>query len=207
MRNTINPFLFAAVLFISCNNASKESNTKQDSIKKANGDTNKTVADTVNAPQSLTEEKKDILPASKAKNKEVQSVKEWKTDDFIVKEKDRSSEALRRTIEYEREQWKAVTNPFVATYRGCDIGDYFHLNFEDRTGKNYDFGFGSNNYGDYMLFTPLNYMDNPEYLGKSFRIYWSWKVSTFPCCDGEYDMVEAWLPSITRLELLKTTRH
>lgn len=130
----------------------------------------------------------------------LRDVSNWKTADFIINEKDKSSASVRSTIENEIEQWKNVENPFTATYKGCDMGDYFHLIFEDQYGKTFDFGFGNNHFGEYDLCSK-DITDNPKYLGKSFVIYWNWEISSFPCCDGEYDLVEAYMPSITKLEL------
>ncbi len=130
----------------------------------------------------------------------LRAIGDWKTSDFIINEKDKSSASVRSTIENEIELWKNVEHPFTATYKGCDMGDYFHLIFEDSNGKNYDFGFGNNQFGEYDLCSK-DITDNPKYLGKSFVIYWNWEISSFPCCDGEYDLVEAYMPSITKLEL------
>ena len=83
---------------------------------------------------------------------------------------------------------------------GCDVFDYFHLNFQDDKGTEYDFGFGNNQLGDYTLCNE-DITDNKKYLGKTFLLYWNWEISRFPCCEGEYNTVEAYLPSITKLEL------
>lgn len=133
----------------------------------------------------------------------IQSIKNWSTADFIISEKYKSFASLRNLIEHTREEWKNVQSPFKAVYTGCNIGDYFHLSFEDTQGKSYDFGFGNNNYGDILLFDTVAYESNRKYVGRSFRIHWTWKISKFPCCDGEYDNVEAYYPSITKLELIK----
>jgi hypothetical protein len=119
----------------------------------------------------------------------------------------KKSASLRNLIEYTREEWKNVSNPFTAVYTGCNIGDYFHLNFEDAQGKSYDFGFGNNNYGDILLFDTVAYDSNRKYVGRTFRIHWTWKISKFPCCDGEYDNVEAYYPSITKLEVVSSTQE
>jgi hypothetical protein len=207
MNNTICLFIFLVVFFTNCKNSSDENYKKSDLIPEANDDPDKTGADSIDKHQYLTEENRDTILKDTAKNNKVLSVNDWNIDDFIINNRDRSSKALRLSIEYEREQWKNVKNPFVASYRGCDLGDYFHLNFEDANGKNYDFGFGNNNYGKYLLYDKTDYNDNPKYLGKSFNIYWNWKITSFPCCDGEYDMVKAYLPSITKLELIETTAN
>ncbi len=152
----------------------------------------------------------EILTDSAAleqKIEELINVSNWKIDDFIVKKKDRSSAALRAQIEYTKEQWENVNSPLIATYLGCDFGDYFHLVFEDTKGNNYDFGFGENKYEPYKLFDETDYADNPKYLNKTFKIYWNWKITSFPCCEGEYNSVEAYLPSITKLELVDTKKN
>jgi hypothetical protein len=132
------------------------------------------------------------------------AVDTWKSADFIISAKHKNSEGVLRTIANTRAEWKNVPNPFIAVYRGCDFGDYFHLTFEDNKGKTCDFGFGNNNFGPYTLFDSEQYNDNKKYLDKSFRIFWNWKPSSFPCCDGEYETVEAYMPSITKLELMDT---
>lgn len=130
------------------------------------------------------------------------STASWKTEDFIITPSFKKSASLSNLIDHTRQEWKNVQSPFTAVYTGCDIGDYFHLNFEDAQGKSYDFGFGNNNYGDILLFDTVAYESNRKYVGRSFRIHWTWKISKFPCCDGEYDNVEAYYPSITKLELI-----
>lgn len=82
------------------------------------------------------------------------------------------------------------------------MGDYFHLNFEDVNGKTYDFGFGDNNLGEFVLCNEPQFETNHKYLNRTFRIYWNWKITKFPCCDGDYEIVEAYIPSITKLELI-----
>lgn len=134
-------------------------------------------------------------------------VSNWKTEDFIVSKQYKTSAVVQSTVKYVIGQVKNVSSPFVATYKGCDVGDYFHLNFEDSKGKRYDFGYGNNHFGEYMLYDSIDITDNPKYLGKTFLIYWNWEVSSFPCCDGEYDLVEAYVPSITRLELADNKAH
>ncbi len=131
-------------------------------------------------------------------------VKDWKTEDFIVStESDLYSQDLMSDIAYYREQWSTVKSPFKATYMGNEFGDYFHIIFEDSNQNAYDFGFGNNEFGKYQLFEDGDdYTDNPVYLKKEFLVHWQWKVSTFPCCSGEFHKVEAYLPSITKLELV-----
>lgn len=131
-------------------------------------------------------------------------VKNWQIADFIVSfEAENYSEDLIQFIEYEKKQWSNIGNPFIATYNGNEFGDYFHIIFEDDTNHIYDFGFGNNDFGNIQLFKGEFYDDNPKYLSKIFKIYWEWKLSSFPCCSGEYVQTEAYLPSIVKLELVK----
>lgn len=198
MNPSLFTFLLLVFLSLSCNSPTKN-NKETLSVIDTTDKARITTGDTI-INKSLVQLLEDTLPTQTDKA-ETTDVTNWETDDFIVHKKDRSNAALRRHIEYEREQWKKVKNPLVAIFRDADMGDYFHLVFEDDAGKTHDFGFGNNNYGKIILFDPKDMIANPDYLGKSFRVYWSWKISSFPCCDGENELVEAWLPGITRLEL------
>jgi len=130
------------------------------------------------------------------------NVSQWNIDNFIIECPKKYRVALKQYIEYKREQWKNVPNPFIAIYKGNNIGDYHHINFKDSKGKIYDFGFGRNDFEHISLFNKeLN--DNPKYLGKSFKIFWDWKISSFPCCSGEYEILKAYHPSILKLEIIK----
>lgn len=204
MHNTICSFLFLVITFISCKTPPDGNNAKPDIIPEANDHPGKEGAGPADVHQNLNPENSDTLIKGNVNNNEAISVNGWKTEDFIISTRYKKSKPVRLSIEHQREEWKNVKNPFVAIYRGCDLGDYFHLNFEDTDGKSYDFGYGNNNYGKYALFNNADYSDNPRYTGRSFIVFWSWKATSFPCCDGEYDMVEAYLPSITRLELTGT---
>lgn len=113
-------------------------------------------------------------------------------------------EELLADLKRQRNHWMNIASPFIAIYKGNDISDYFHLNFEDSLGTNYDFGFGANQFGQYQLFEPSgHYIDNSDYLNQVFLIYWDWKIAQFPCCSGEYELVEAYTPSIISLELIQ----
>ncbi len=104
--------------------------------------------------------------------------------------------------DYVAEMWKDVPNPFIATYNGNMFGDYFHIEFEDSDGNYYDFGDGNNYFGDYPLYHGTEqYDENLSCLGKEFIVTWEWKMSEFPCCEGEYNLTRAKRPSITGLEL------
>jgi hypothetical protein len=131
------------------------------------------------------------------------NMNEWTVHDFIVECSENYKLELEQLIEYEREQWQDVPNPLIVIYKGNDIGDYHHINFEDSEGKTYDFGFGQNDFRGISLFDKKELNDNPKYLNKSFKIFWKWKISSFPCCSGDYTIVKAYLPSIVKLEILK----
>lgn len=196
----IKSLLFGILVFsLACQNNENQDQKIEDTVP---------VSDEKNADSS--DSLGEILTDSAALEQKIEElifVSNWKIDDFIVKKKDRSSAAVRAQIEYTKEQWKDVKSPLIATYQGCDFGDYFHLIFEDGQGNNYDFGFGENKYAPYKLFDETDFADNPTYLNKTFKIYWNWKITSFPCCEGEYDLVEAYLPSIIKLELEETKKN
>ncbi len=99
-----------------------------------------------------------------------------------------------------KDEWSAVPNPLVAKFTGSEFGDYFHLTFEDAQGQTYDFGDGKNNLGQMALYD-AEFTSNNAYVGKEFRIRWDWKKSSFYCCEGEMNTVEAPVPSIVGIEL------
>jgi len=127
-------------------------------------------------------------------------------DELIIGCPENYLDELKQDIIYQKEEWKGVSNPLEVVYKGNDIGDYQHILFEDTNGKSYDFGFGANDWGGIELFDS-EYNDDPHYLGKSFRVFWEWKIASFPCCSGEYEMVKAYLPSIVKIELISTTEN
>ncbi len=127
-----------------------------------------------------------------------------KIDDYIKQYPANQTAELRRHMEWLRKEWQNVPNPITATYQGTDFGDYLHILFKAANGVEYDFGQAKNSYGKYDLYELSGQNDdNPEFLGKEFKVYWDWKLSEFLCCDGEYGEAKAYLPSITKLELIK----
>ena len=100
-----------------------------------------------------------------------------------------------------KDEWMSVPNPLVARYTGSEFGDYLHLTFKDAQGRTYDFGNGKNSLGQMLLYGD-DFISNPEYVGKKFRISWDWKKSSFYCCEGEMNTVEAQVPSIVGVELV-----
>ena len=130
--------------------------------------------------------------------------KNLKIEDYIKHSTTNQEAELKSLIEHLREEWQNVPNPITATYIGNDFGDYHHIIFKDANGVEYDFGQANNYYGEYSLFENSGqYEDHPDYLGKEFKVYWDWTLSEFLCCDGEYGKAKAYLPAITKLELIK----
>jgi len=124
-------------------------------------------------------------------------------DEFIQNSSKRNKMEERYIVENDSIIWKDISNPLIVKYTGMEWGDYFHIIFEDINGTEYDFGFGNNNYGDYILYDDETYFDNPKFLNQTFKLYWEWKLSVFPCCNGEYKQVEGYKPSIIKMELIE----
>jgi hypothetical protein len=148
----------------------------------------------------------DYKPDSGKPNKNTPSFlngNKLKTDDYIKHYPANQTAALRRQMEWLRKKWKNVPNPIAATYQGNDFGDYHHILFKAAHGVIYDFGQAKNSYGQYELHELSGqYNDNPEFLGKKFKVYWDWKLAEFLCCNGAYGKAKAYLPAITKLELI-----
>lgn len=126
------------------------------------------------------------------------------TEDYIKQYPGEQKKEFKRYMDELIKEWKDVPNPITATYKGNDFGDYHHIMFKDANGVQYDFGQAKNEYGQYKLHELSgDYNDNPKYLGKKFKVYWDWKLAKFLCCDGEYGKAEAYLPTITKLELIQ----
>ncbi len=193
------PLLLISIPFLSCkNNKTSKNNNTIDSIKI---ETNSNVQDS-----AKTEIITSKLDSTSIKNTtdSILTGNNLKTDDYIKQYPTNQKAELRRQIEWYIEEWKNVPNPLIATYAGNEFGDYHHVIFKDASGKEYDFGQSKNNYGKYKLHElDGQYDDNLTYLGKQFKIYWDWKLTAFLCCDGEYGKAVAYLPTITKLELVK----
>jgi len=188
-------FLHLVVLtsLFACN-SSNNSDAMYNSIEES--DTIATETETSNSVDSL------INDTAQFKKSSFVDVSNWKPQDFILDKKDKSNQSLINLMMYKQDEWQQVKNPFVATYKGCDFGDYFHLNFEDENGTIYDFGFGANDLGEFELYDEIDFEDNKKYMNKKFVVHWNWVIATFPCCDGEYEQVQAYTPSIVLLEPL-----
>ncbi len=115
----------------------------------------------------------------------------------------KSDPSLQNYVDYLKVEWGDVASPFQAKYVGNVFGDYFHLMFEDTLGNMYDFGDGFNDFGKYdLILNDEQLTDNPKYLNQTFLIYWDWRKSTFPCCDGNMEVKRTEIPSILKLALL-----
>lgn len=196
----MNKFLLIVFsLIISC----KNNNITQ------NGNANDSITSMVSSNQQDSTKLKvaaNMLDSviAKRNTRSIYNGSDLKTEDYIVQCPNGQKSSLISHIEYVRKEWRNVPSPITATYEGNDFGDYFHVIFKDANGVTYDFGKANNNYGEYKLYELSGqYEDNPKYLGKKFTLYWDWVLSEFYCCDGEYDMAKAYLPSITKLELIK----
>ena len=194
MKNTISLFLFFTA-FISCQNASNINKVETHPIETVSDDIgSKKVEDTIVETNTIYQLPEEISPLD---------VSNWSINEFIIECPNSYKEELKQYLKFERKEWKNVPNPFIADYDGNEFGDYHHIIFKGGKNKSYDFGFGSNDFGEFELFSDDELIDNPKYVGRTFKVYWEWKAASFPCCSGEYDMVKAYLPSIVRLELVE----
>ena len=185
-------------LFLSCENRnnSKKVFSKETKIDLSSKGEDSSILKTNN-------HKSDTLISTK-NSESFLNKKNLKTADYIVHcSKDQKAE-ITRYIDNLRKEWQNTPNPLIATYEGNDFGDYQHIIFKASNNVFYDFGQAENNFVPYKLFElSEQYEDNPAFVGKEFKIYWDWKIAEFLCCDGEYKEVKAYIPSITKLELIK----
>lgn len=208
-------------IFISCSDAPQTNTTNPDtSVKELEQSTSDTIVnelDSINSFETDTLETITALDSDSMINPNIpegldcriqsiapSKIKDWAPKDLIIEAPKYYIEELTGMFEYEKENWGDVKSPIEAYYRGNDIGDYFHLNFEDDKERIYDFGFGNNKTSEYELyFDDGSWSDNRKLLNKKFLIYWSWSISSFPCCSGDYEMIKTYYPSIDSLVLIK----
>ncbi len=119
----------------------------------------------------------------------------------VVDDAVKMSKELINYIDAVHKEFDGLAPTFEAKYTGFDIGDYPHITFIDKKGKEYDFGNGNNTYGKFKEEEIVT--EKSKYEGKMFKVTWEWKTSTFLCCDGEMDPMSAKVPSIVNLELVK----
>jgi hypothetical protein len=194
-----------SLLLVGCTDKTEPSQSNGQPSKKV--DTVHVVKDTL----AIAETEPDTLlkvtpinPATSVYSNPNDMVKDWENEDFVIScEKDYYRKELINDMAYYRGEWKNIKSPFIATYKGVQSGDYFHLIFEGDNDYTYDFGFGNNDLGPYELYEDFgHYNDNPKYLDQQFKVYWEWVISDFPCCSGDYYQAEAYMPSIVKLELI-----
>lgn len=191
------PIIFLAViisLLISCNNSSQAKKDVVNDTLTSAGSPKQGDAGTIKPPH----EKADTL---RPHTNEPSVLPE---SDTIKHYSGYQTPAVKNYVAQLQKEWKRVPNPLTATYEGNDFGDYHHILFKDANGITYDFGQANNSYGSYQLHAASGqYADNPKFLGKRFRVYWAWKLADFLCCEGEYNQAKGYLPTISKLELIK----
>lgn len=110
------------------------------------------------------------------------------------------SPQLKAHLERLHEEWKEVPLNLKLRFVNAEMGDYFHLVFEDEKGRSLDFGDGANNLAGVELYNEA-FEPNPAMIGKTFIVTWEWKEAPFMCCEGEMESVRASVPSITQIKL------
>ena len=109
---------------------------------------------------------------------------------------------VKKYISEINEQMNNVDNPFIATYLGSEIGDYFYFPFVGLNGRYFNFGNGNNNYGN-IPFGENDLEDNSDLIGKKFIIHWQLNSTSFYCCEGSMKEYVAKLPAITYIDYYK----
>ena len=97
---------------------------------------------------------------------------------------------------------KDTTYSIIATYLGASLNDYYYFPFKAEDGTYFDFAYGKNYLGD----IPFDHYDaemKSELIGKKFIINWTWKSSSYPCCEGQMNNTEDYIASILSIEYQK----
>lgn len=97
---------------------------------------------------------------------------------------------------------KDTTYSIIATYLGASLNDYYYFPFKGEDGTYFDFAYGKNYLGD----IPFDHYDSEmksELIGKKFIINWTWKSSSYPCCEGQMNNTEDYIASILSIEYQK----
>ena len=122
-----------------------------------------------------------------------------------IKKNDNTQEIVDREIHvYSRVQGnkyknKDTTYSIIATYLGASLNDYYYFPFKAQDGTYFDFAYGKNYLGD----IPFDHYDaemKSELIGKKFIINWTWKSSSYPCCEGQMNNTEDYIASILNIE-------
>jgi hypothetical protein len=153
----------------------------------------------MNCKPSAKIEKEPLTQDTTQKTKDTTIVQNQDTTKQNTEEK--VDPALKGYLQNAHEEFDKVPATFEAKYMGFDMGDYPHIIFKDQKGNEYDFGDGANSYGSFKEDDLL--AEKSKYKGKTFKVTWEWKTSTFLCCEGEMTERTGKVPSITNLELVK----
>jgi hypothetical protein len=97
---------------------------------------------------------------------------------------------------------KDTTYSIIATYLGASLNDYYYFPFKAEDGTYFDFAYGKNYLGD----IPFDHYDaemKSELIGKKFIINWTWKSSSYPCCEGQMNNTEDYIASILSIKYHK----
>lgn len=101
---------------------------------------------------------------------------------------------------------KDTTYSIMATYLGASLNDYYYFPFKGEDGTYFDFAYGKNYLGD-IPFDNYDAEMKSELIGKKFIINWTWKSSSYPCCEGQMNNTEDYIASILSIEYHKQDRQ
>jgi hypothetical protein len=179
-------FVLIAMISFSCNNPSS-SHTPDDVV----------------SSDTIIEVEKDTTEVKAKTEFSAKDVENWTVDDFVIKKpEDFKKEELTRVMNQTIETWATVENPLTLVYKGVEMGDYYHVSFDDqKNNAHYDFGSGDNNFEDYQIMNDFD-ETNPKYLDQTFKVTWAWKASYFLCCSGGMNSINAYQPSVVKMELV-----
>ena len=122
-----------------------------------------------------------------------------------IKENGSTQEIIDREIHvYSRVQGnkyknKDTTYTIIATYLGASLNDYYYFPFKSHDSTYFDFAYGKNYLGD----IPFDHYDaemKSKLIGKKFIINWTWKSSSYPCCEGQMNNTEDYIASIISID-------
>ena len=122
-----------------------------------------------------------------------------------IKKNDNAQEIVDREIHvYSRVQGnkyknKDTTYSIIATYLGASFNDYYYFPFKAQDGTYFDFAYGKNILGD-IQFDHYDAEMKSELIGKKFIINWTWKSSSYPCCEGQMNNTEDYIASILNIK-------
>ncbi|WP_196889333.1 hypothetical protein [Aureivirga sp. CE67] len=211
MKKILIPLI--AISLIACKNTLKE-NIAQEVEQKQTTQTSdekvelKTSEAKIIEPKKVLIQQDSVVPQTKKKRargkvRKSRQLVDWELNRYILKCPKDYRKELEAEIENMRNEWKDIPLTLYVTFKNVELADYLQINFVDENGKEFDFGFGNNNFGDLKLYDKGTLAANKDLIGKEFKINWGLKRSEFSCCSGEYKKVEAFMPSIYKIELLE----